>query len=92
MQRCRQTDLRARPTAGELLDIVAGVKAPPGLEMNMERFRQEYGNTFLRSRIHCVECAALSSDGHYHCDICDEGNLNLGQACLTWRPSLERAA
>ena len=83
IQKCRETDPKARPTARELLDIVADVEAHPDFKMDMERFRQEYSNTFLRSRIHCDECGSLSSQDHYHCNICEEGNFNLCPTCVS---------
>lgn len=57
IRRCQEPDLKARPTARGLLDIVADVEAGLGFEMDMERFRQEYSDTFFRNRLHRMNAA-----------------------------------
>lgn len=78
IKKCRAWGPKARPSARQLLDMFpdelkAGV-LPEGIEKIAERFPC----THIGATVYCNECSALTTEDHYHCNICEEDDFDLG--------------
>ena len=81
IRKCRSPDLKANPSARQLLalfpDESKNRKTDPGME--------DIPKTFPAKAMfwaHCDECASSTTDSHYHYSIWNEDDLHFCPACV----------
>ena len=80
---CRASNPKARPPARELLALF-----PQGGEMTssspeMAELGTKYPLTdSVRFSVNCDECGGLTTDLHYHCNICNLADFDICQICV----------
>jgi serine/threonine protein kinase len=79
IRECRSPDPRGRPTAHALAENLAfKASIPPDTIRLVNRFAQETDYFCVT----CDECGELTSDIHYHCNVCRLGNFDLCLKCF----------
>lgn len=82
IRKCRSLDPKDRPSARQLLamfpDEVRNGTAPPEMHNVMKLFPPLASGP----SVYCDECCSLTTDDHYHCNICNNDDLDLCPPCV----------
>jgi hypothetical protein len=82
IRECRSPDPKARPSARKLAEVLQYTgnfeDCPPGMNELLDTY-STFADYFS---VYCDECGMLTTDVHYHCNICYLGNFDLCQTCF----------
>ncbi|KAL9044539.1 MAG: hypothetical protein Q9214_002330 [Letrouitia sp. 1 TL-2023] len=82
IQKCRAWDPKARPSARQLLDMFPDELKAGILPEGIEKIAKRFPRTHIGAPVWCNECGALTTEDHYHCNICDGGDFDLCSTCI----------
>ena len=79
--KCRSPEPKMRPTARQLLKIMSENEGSQIHPTDMRDIVTKYGAPSA-SIIECNECSALTTNLHYHCNICSPASFDLCKTCF----------
>ena len=81
IKQCRSEEPKNRPSAHELarrLSFINTDISPPGMVELLEK----HSKLLYTMQVHCVKCGAVTTEIHYHCDICQSADFDICPACF----------
>jgi hypothetical protein len=79
---CRSPDPNDRPTAQELAAMFPHTKNPEVIPSGLKELVQAYSTHEYEVDIYCDECNEHTTDLHYHCNICHDGDFDICPVCF----------
>lgn len=80
---CRASDPKARLPARDLLALFPKGADKTSIPAEMAKLGAKYPITdCVRFSVNCDECGALTTDVHYHCNICNLADFDLCHSCV----------
>ena len=83
INKCRATNPKARPPARELLALFPQGGKMASSSPEMAELGMKYPLTdSVRFSVNCDECGGLTTDLHYHCNICNLADFDICRICV----------
>ena len=77
----RLQDPKARPSARKLAEVIEGTEDPDTRTTDIEKLLRTYATARDSATVYCDECGALTTEDHFQCNICNEGDFDICQEC-----------
>ncbi len=81
---CRLQDPQSRVSARELDDVLRSTPLPDNTPSEIQQALMPHISSGIEfdNAVYCDECGGVTTDIHFHCNLCDSGDYDICPACF----------
>ena len=81
IRKCRSQDSHARTSALELAEAIESTEDPQNHKSDIGNLLRAYATATDSPTVYCDECGDLTTENHFHCNVCEEGDFDICPGC-----------